>query len=138
MVRGQNFTMPASVYMGLMTTQPTMAGTASEVSYIGYIRAIIPLDLNNMYSTQLTFGAGTLSTGSSGLVQNVPATFFPSVAYNTIFSAPYWAVFDLDVGGNMLMFGDLSPAMTGGSGFIANGGNAPTIQPGAFQFRLDN
>ena len=72
LLRGQSYTFPTTVYVGLATGTSTAASCGSEVSGGSYARVSIPSSLANWAGTQ---GAGTtvVSSGTSGQTSNMQA-----------------------------------------------------------------
>ena len=94
---------PSTVYVALFTTNPTAAGTGTEVSGNGYAR------------TAVTFGS-PVSGGSGGRqVSNSAAVNFPS-ATGSWGTVGYYALFDASTGGNMLYFNALPTSLAVTSG----------------------
>lgn len=103
------FAMP-TVHVALFSSQPTIAGGGTEVSYTGYARkATVAADWAsaaskaNTNATEFSFGTKTAGTD-------------PTVGW--------WATFDAASGGNMLEFGSMGVAKA-----IANG-DTPKIAAG--------
>ena len=89
-LRNTAFTSPSTIYVGLYTSDPTDAGTGTEVSGGSYARKSI------------TFGAP--SNGVS--VNNAAVEFDQATAdWGTI---GYFALLDASTGGNMLYHGQLT------------------------------
>lgn len=95
-------TFPSTVYVGLFLTNPTSAGTGTEVSGSGYAR------------TSATFGAPTQS-GSSMVSTNSGLVTFPQ-ATGSWGTPQYFALYDALTGGNMLFYGALPTAYAISSG----------------------
>jgi hypothetical protein len=93
-LRNTTFTSPSTVYVGLFLTDPTDAGTGTEVSGGSYARKAI------------TFGAP-----SNGASLNSAAVEFDQATGNwgTI---PFFAIFDALTSGNMLYHGALTASKT--------------------------
>jgi hypothetical protein len=89
-LRNTTFTSPSTVYVGLFLTDPTDAGSGTEVSGGSYARKA------------MTFGAP-----SNGASLNSAAVEFDQATGNwgTI---PYFAIFDALTSGNMLYHGALT------------------------------
>lgn len=111
-LRNTNYTSPVKVYMALFTSDPTKAGTGTEVSGNGYARTEIqfapPTNGTTSNSNTVTFPAATASWGTIG----------------------YFALFDAQTNGNMLYFGALTSSVTIGTG------NTFVAQPGAITLTL--
>jgi hypothetical protein len=131
LLRGQAFTPPSTVYVGLFTTAPTDAGGGTEVSGGSYARVAVACTLSNWAGTQ---GAGstTASTGSSGTTSNNVAITFPAPTANWG-TVTAFGLFDAATGGNLLIYGNLTTPKT-----INNGDAAPSFAPGALTFQDDN
>jgi hypothetical protein len=93
-LRNTTFTSPSTVYVGLFLTDPTDAGSGTEVSGGSYARKAI------------TFGAP-----SNGASVNSAAVEFDQATGNwgTI---PFFAIFDALTSGNMLYHGALTASKT--------------------------
>lgn len=93
-LRNTTYTSPSTVYVGLFLTDPTDAGTGTEVSGGSYARKA------------MTFGAP-----SNGASVNSAAVEFDQATGNwgTI---PYFAIFDALTSGNMLYHGALTASKT--------------------------
>jgi hypothetical protein len=131
MFRGQTFTPPATVYVGLFTAAPTDAGGGTEVSGGSYARVAVASSLANWAGTQ-SAGSTTASTGTSGTTSNNVAITFPAPTANwgTVTS---FGLFDAATGGNLLFYGNLNTAKT-----INNGDAAPSFAPGQLSVQEDN
>ena len=129
-LRGQAFTPPSSVYLGLFTAAPSDAGGGTEATGGAYARVSIPCSSTDWAATQ---GSGTTgaSTGTSGTTSNNNLLTFPTptAAWGTITA---FAVFDAATGGNMLFYGNLTASQ------VVNTGNTVSFAPGALQFQIDN
>jgi hypothetical protein len=93
-LRNTTFTSPSTVYVGLFLTDPTDAGSGTEVSGGSYARKA------------MTFGAP-----SNGASVNSAAVEFDQATGNwgTI---PFFAIFDSLTSGNMLYHGALTASKT--------------------------
>jgi len=93
-LRGISFTAPAKVYLALFTTDPTDAGTGTEVSGAGYTRKEItfgaPTDGAAIVSAEIIFPAATASWGTIS----------------------HLAVYDADTAGNLLYYGPIATPKT--------------------------
>lgn len=102
----RDFTSPANLYVGLFTTDPTDAGTGTEVSGGSYARTAVAFD--------------AAASGSASNTANV--TFTTATAdWGTVTHA---AVYDAASGGNMLFHGGLttSKSVTNGDTFQISAG----------------
>lgn len=97
-LRGVAYTSPTTVYVALFTSDPTDAGTGTEVSGGAYARQAV------------TFGAP-----SNGTCSNSADVLFPiaTAAWGTI---THIAIFDAATGGNMLYSAPLTTSKTIASG----------------------
>jgi hypothetical protein len=93
-LRNTTFTSPSTVYVGLFLTDPTDAGSGTEVSGGSYARKA------------MTFGAP-----SNGASVNSAAVEFDQATgdWGTI---PFFAIFDALTSGNMLYHGALTASKT--------------------------
>lgn len=104
---GVSYTSPSSVYLGLFLTDPTDAGSGTEVSGGSYMRS------------QITFG-----TASGGQISNVAAINF-EVATTDWGTIGWVGIFDAASGGNLLFHAPLNtPA-------VINTGNLLTMPVGS-------
>lgn len=130
MLRGQAFTPPATIYVGLFITAPNDAGGGTEVSGGSYARVGRACTLANFSGTQ---GAGTtdVSSGTSGTSSNNASITFPAPTANWG-TVTHLAVFDASTGGNMLWYTTLASTKT-----INNGDSAPAFPVSNLTFTLD-
>lgn len=98
MLRGNTWTTPASLYLALFTSDPTVAGTGSETTYSGYAR-------QSCGASPFTAIDGT------GTTQNNNTIVFPAVGSGSV-TIGWWALYDAATVGNMLLFGPLSASKT--------------------------
>lgn len=131
LLRGQTFTPPSTVYVGLFTATPSDTGGGTEVSGGSYARVAVASSLANWSGTQ---GAGTTtaSSGTSGTISNNIAVVFPlpTAAWGVI---THTALFDAATGGNEILYGALVNPKT-----VNQGDSAPTFQAGALAYQIDN
>lgn len=99
-LRNTSYTSPATVYVGLYTTDPTDANTGTEVSGGSYAR------------TAVTFGAP-----SNGVTTNSAAVEFPQ-ATGTWGTVGWIGILDASSGGNLLYHTPLDASKTIASGDI--------------------
>jgi len=88
--RNTAYTSPTALYIALFTTDPTDAGTGTEVSGGGYARQSI------------AFGEP-----SNGEVKNSADITFPA-ATESWGTVSYWGIYDNSSGGNFLAYGAFS------------------------------
>lgn len=129
--RGQAYTFPTTVYVGLLTAAPSDTGGGTEVSGGSYARVAVASSLANWAGTQ---GAGTTtaSSGTTGTTSNNGNITFPAPTANwgVVTSV---GVYDALSGGNLLIYGALTINKT-----INNGDSAPVFQAGTLSFQIDN
>ena len=129
--RGQTYTPPTSLYIGLDTGACTEAGGGTEVTGGSYARVAIVSSLANWAGTQ---GAGTTvaSSGTSGLTSNNVAVTFPAPTANwgTVVSFRIW---DASTSGNALICQTRTTSKT-----INNGDAAPSFAAGQLTVQFDN
>lgn len=103
------FTAP-STYVGLFTSDPTDAGTGTEVSGGSYAR----VQVNQDATTQPYWNAIT-DSGATKLTDNNGAITFPTAtaSWGTV---THVGVFDAASGGNLLYHGALTTSKTVGNG----------------------
>ena len=93
-LRNTSYTSPSTVYAALFTSDPTDAGTGTEVSGGSYARQAI------------TFGAP-----SNGVASNSGAVEFPQATGNWG-TVTHFAIYDALTSGNMLYHGALTSSKT--------------------------
>lgn len=130
-LRGQAYTMPATVYVGLATTTGSDAACGSEVSGGDYARVPVTSSLANWAGTQ-SAASTTASTGTGGTTSNNAAILFPdpTADWGTVTE---FCVFDAASAGNLLFRAALTTPRT-----INNGYAAPSFAAGALTFQIDN
>lgn len=112
------FTMPTGVFHGLLTSNPTVAGTlSSEVGVGGYARQALTAAMN-------AFDATTgVALNASDIVYPTPSASYPSVAYSF--------VVDAVSGGNLLFANQLPSALS-----IVSGGAPAQFRAGSINLTL--
>lgn len=132
LMRGQTFTPPATVYVGLDTTADNDADSAKvEVSGGAYARVPVASSLTNWAGTQ-SAGSTVASSGSSGTTSNNGTITFPAPTANWG-SIVGFAVYDAASGGNLLWYGPLGTPKT-----VNNGDPAPSFAAGQLSLQIDN
>jgi hypothetical protein len=108
--RGQAFTFPSTLHVGLLTTAPADAGGGVEVSGGAYARQAITASLANFAGTQ-SAGSTAASSGTGGVTSNNVAITFPtpSASWGTVVSFGIW---DAASAGNLLFHGPLGVSKT--------------------------
>lgn len=131
LVRGQTFTPPATVYVGLLTAPSSDGSPGSEVTGGSYARVPVASSLANWAGTQ-SAGSTTASSGTSGTTSNNGTLTWPTPSANWG-QATDFGIFDAATAGNLLFYGPLGAAKN-----INNGDPAPTAAPGAMTIQIDN
>lgn len=131
LVRGQTFTPPATVYIGLATSTGSDAACGTEVTGGSYARAAATSSLANWAGTQ-SAGSTVASSGVSGTTSNNGTITFPAPTANWGVVTEY-CVFDAASAGNLLWRTALTAPKT-----INSGDSAPSFAPGAATLQIDN
>lgn len=128
--RGQAYTFPTSVFIGLLTAAPSDTGGGTEVSGNAYTRVGVNTTLANFAGTQGT-STTTASSGTSGTTSNNTTLTFPtpSASWGTV---THFGVYDASTSGNLLFFGALSISKT------INAGDTVTFPAAALSIQIDN
>ena len=131
LLRGQTFTPPATVYVGLLTVAPSDSGGGTEVTGGSYTRVAVASSLANWAGSQ-SAGSTTASSGTGGTTSNNAAVTFPAPTANwgTVVA---FGVYDASSAGNLLFYASLTTSKT-----INNGDAAPSFAAGALTFQIDN
>ena len=132
--RGQPYTPPSTMYVGLLNTAPSDAGGGTEVSGSNYSRVAVASTLANWSGTQ---GAGstTVSTGNTATTSNNVAIVFPVPSANwsdSTTSTRYVGLFDAPTGGNLLFYYALAIPK------VVNSGDDIRFASGQLSQQLDN
>lgn len=131
LLRGQAFTPPATVYVGLLTAAPSDAGGGTEVSGGSYARVAVTSSLANWAGTQAA-ASTVASSGTSGGTSNNGAVTFPAPTANWGV-VTHFAIYDASTAGNLLFYGALSTSKT-----INNGDSAPSFAAAQLTIQIDN
>lgn len=112
--RGQTFTPPEEIYVGLSTSACSDSATGTEVSGGNYGRVQVTSSLANWSGTQSP-GSTSASSGTGGQISNNAAIEFltPSAGWGTV---SHWFLADADEGGNILICAALATSKTINSG----------------------
>ena len=104
--RGQTFSPPAGLHVGLLTAAPSDTGGGTEVSGNNYARVNLAPSLANWAGTQAA-ASTTASTGNTGTTSNNNAISFPtpSGSWGTV---THFAIYDAASAGNLLFFAALT------------------------------
>ncbi len=129
-LRGQSYTMPATVYVGLYTVCPTDSTAGTEATGGSYARVAVTSSLANWAGTQ---GAGTTvaSSGTGGTTSNNNAITFPTATadWGTVNCFGY---FTASSGGTLIFYAALTASRN-----ITNGSTA-SFAAGTLTFQIDN
>lgn len=130
LLRGQTYTAPTGLYVGLLTAAPSDTGGGTEVSGNGYARQNLAPSLTNWSGTQ-TATSTTASSGTSGTSSNNVAITFPTptASWGTVTA---FGVYDALTSGNLLFYGNLNIAKT------INQGDTVTFPISSLSFQIDN
>lgn len=122
---------PATLFVGLMTTNASDTGGGVEVTGGAYARVAVTSSLANWAGTQ---GAASTvaSTGATGTTSNNGAITFPAPTANWGVITGF-AIFDALTGGNPQFYGALTTSKT-----VNNGDAAPTFSAAALSIQIDN
>lgn len=122
---------PATLYIGLLTANPTDSTGGTEVTGGSYARVAVTSSLANWAGTQ-SAGSTAASSGTSGTTSNNNAITFPAPTANwgVITGA---AIYDAASGGNLLTYSALAASKT-----VNNGDAAPSFPAGSLTFQIDN
>lgn len=128
--RGQAFSFPSTLYVGLFTANPSDTGGGTEITGNNYARVSVAASLANFAGTQ---GAGTTaaSSGTGGTTSNNASLTFPtpSATWGTVTG---FGIYDAASGGNLLWYGALSINKT------INQGDTVTFPAASLSIQIDN
>lgn len=124
-LRGQAFSAPANVYVGLFTTDPTDAGGGTEVSGGSYARVALSGALASWAGTQ-SAGSTSASSGTGGVTSNNAAITWAAAPTANWGTVTHFGIFDAATTGNLLIHGALTASKT-----INNGDPAPAFPAGS-------
>jgi len=129
--RGQVLTPPGNWYVGLFVVVPTDAGGGTEPTGGGYARVPLAANLAAWNATQ--GGAGSVSSGTSGLVSNVAVIQFATctVEWGDLAGA---GLFDALTGGNLWMFDEFRDSQGNPNPFFVTVGMRPVFDQQEFSF----
>jgi hypothetical protein len=122
---------PTSLYVGLLTANPTDSTAGTEVTGGSYARVAVTSSLANWAGTQAA-ASTVASSGTSGTTSNNAAITFPAPTANwgTITGV---GIYDATTAGNLLIYSALTTSKT-----VNNGDAAPSFAAAALTFQLDN
>lgn len=128
--RGQTYTPPAGLFVGLLSAAPSDSGGGTEISGNGYARQNLAPTLTNWAGTQ-SAGSTTTSSGTSGTTSNNAAVTFPTptASWGTV---SHFGIYDSVTGGNLMFYGALTIAKT------INQGDTVTFPIAALSVQIDD
>jgi hypothetical protein len=129
--RGQTFTAPTTVYVGLFTATPSDTGGGTEVSGNAYARVGVASSLANWAGTQ-SAASTTASTGTGGTTSNNGTISFPTPTPSGWGTVTAIGLFDALSSGNLLVWGALTTSKT------INAGDTVTFPAASLSFQIDN
>lgn len=131
LVRGQSFTPPATVHVGLATSACSDSATGTEVSGGSYARVAVSSSLANWAGTQ-SAGSTSASSGTGGTTSNNGDVQFaaPSANWGVI---THVILMDASTSGNLLFCIALTASKT-----INNGDAAPKFPAATLSIQADN
>lgn len=112
--RGQSFSPPATIYVGLSTSACSDSATGTEVSGGSYARVAVTSSLANWSGTQ-SAGSTSASSGTGGQISNNAAINFPtpSAGWGTV---THWFLSTASTSGNVIICAALTTSKTINSG----------------------
>jgi hypothetical protein len=130
LIRGQSYTPPATLYIGLLTAAPSDTGGGTELTGNNYARASVASNMTNWAGTQ-SAGSTTASSGTGGTTSNNGVINFntPSNDWGTV---THFGIYDASTNGNLMFWGALSASKA-----VFNG-DAVSIQTAQLQIQIDN
>jgi len=128
--RGQAYSFPTTLYVGLYSVSPSDASGGTEISGNNYSRVSVTNSLANWAGTQSS-ASTTASTGTSGTTSNNASITFatPSASWGTVVA---FGLFDAASAGNLLFYGNLSISKT------INQGDTVTFPAASLSIQIDN
>lgn len=128
--RGQAFTFPTTLYVGLYSVAPSDTGGGTEVTGNAYARVSVAASLANFAGTQ---GAASTvaSSGTTGTTSNNAAITFPTptASWGSVVA---FGIFDAASAGNLLFYGTLTISKT------INQGDTVTFPASTLSIQIDN
>lgn len=108
--RGQAFTPPTTLHVGLLTSAPSDTGGGTEITGNAYTRVAVSSSLANWAGTQ-SAASTVASTGATGTTSNNGVIAFPTpiASWGTV---GFFGVYDAASVGNLLFYGALNNAKT--------------------------
>ncbi len=132
LMRSVAFIPPDFLYFALYTVSPTDAGGGTEVTGGSYARVQVDPTQTNFSATDAPDSTNFSSGGTSGTSYNLVDIQFPAPTANwgTVVAMAVW---DAASGGNMLLYGAVTPNKT-----INSGDLPPKWSIGQWALQLDN
>lgn len=131
LLRGQAFTAPATVYVGLLTAAPSDTGGGTEVTGNAYARVAVASSLANWAGTQAA-ASTVASSGATGTTSNNAAITYPTPTPAGWGVVTHFAVYDAASAGNLLFYAALTVSKT------INAGDSVSFAPAALTLQIDN
>lgn len=130
LIRGQAFTPPTTLYIGLHTAACSDSSTGTEVTGGSYARASLTATMANWAGTQ-SAGSTVASSGTGGTTSNNAAINFatPSAGWGLV---THFTVFDALSAGNMLICQALTTSKT------INSGDTVSFAIASLTIQIDN
>lgn len=122
---------PTSLYIGLLTANPTDSTAGTEVSGNAYARVTVASSLANWAGTQAA-ASTTASSGTSGTTSNNNVITFPTPTPSGWGTVTGVGIYDATTGGNLLIYSALTVSK------VINAGDAVTFPAASLSFQLDN
>src|SRR6185436_19815862 len=127
--RNRSYSVPTTIYIGLLTAAPSDAGAGTEVSGGSYARVQVgPSDVTWNATQGGTSGA---SSGTGGQTANASTITFPTPSGDWG-HVTHFGIYDASTSGNLLYWAALTNAKD-----INNGDPAPTFAAGALTVTED-
>jgi hypothetical protein len=113
--RGVSYTMPTTIYVGLLTGAPSDSGGGTEVSGNNYARAVLNPSTTNWAATNGATTTTNPSSGTGGATSNNSAITFatPSGSWGNV---THFGIYDALSSGNLLFHASLTTPKTVSSG----------------------
>lgn len=129
--RGQAYTPPATLYVGLLTGACSDSAGGTEVSGGSYARVAVTSSLANWAGTQ-SAGSTAVSSGTGGTTSNNGAITFPAPTANWG-TVSHFGIYTASTAGTLLVCAALTNSKT-----VNNGDAAPSFAAAALTFQIDN
>lgn len=129
LLRGQTFTAPATVYVGLGTAACSDSSFGTEVTGGSYARVAVTSSLANWAGTQ-SAGSTTASSGTGGTTSNNAVITFPAPTANWG-TVTHFFIADASTSGNLLYCAALTSSRV-----VNNGDGAPSFAAGALTIQV--